>query len=174
MATAGAWEGALMGLAATGVHQLWQKLKELKKGKEVVGGLLVVLAVGLGGRAEAQPTLPETPVPQFQTRLTWVAPTQNTDGSALTDLAGYEVFFSRMNDANWGTPIDVPADRVAHTLTQNQLLPETQYFFVVRAYNAQGVRSNFSNIATATTPDVNQPNPPADVVVEILFNVQLP
>lgn len=34
MAGAGAWEGALMGLAAVGVHQLYLKLKSLKEKQE--------------------------------------------------------------------------------------------------------------------------------------------
>lgn len=35
MAATGAWEGALMGLAATGVHQLWQKFREWKNEEKI-------------------------------------------------------------------------------------------------------------------------------------------
>jgi len=118
----------------------------------------------------AQPPLPEVPQPTFNVRLTWVAPTTNTDGSPLTDLAGYKISYSRQGDAGW-TVIDVndPA-AVMHVLTENVLEPNTQYFFTAQACNDDGICSRYSNVATGTTPDITQPNPPTNVTVNITFN----
>lgn len=134
--------------------------------------IVAIVALLVSSVALAQPPLPPTPAPSFQTRLEWAAPTTNTDGSALTDLAGYEVFYAAGLDAAWSDPIDVPADRVAYVLTQNTLQPDTLYYFTVRAYNAEGVRSEYSNIASGRTPDPKQPNAPRDVVVTITFSVE--
>lgn len=120
----------------------------------------------------AQPPLPEVPTPTFNVRLSWTAPTTNTDGTSLTNLAGYKVSYAR-SVGNW-TVIDVPdADAVMHVLTENVLQSDTQYYFAVQAINTQGVLSAYSNIAGARTPDVRQPGAPRDVVVEIVFNAGL-
>lgn len=132
--------------------------------------ILAPLLLLLSAIAVAQPPLPEVPQPQFTVELGWVAPTQNEDGSALTDLAGYKLSYSTTNDGNW-TVIDIPNNAaVMHLLTQNVLAPNTQYYFTLQAYNDDGIHSRYSNIATGTTPDISQPNPPTNVTVTITFN----
>lgn len=78
--------------------------------------------------------------------VTWTIPTTNTDGSALTNLAGFQVF-RRMNnpDLNGGemTPVNDPK---ATTYVFKNLLPGTHYFGV-QAVNADGVPSMMSNVA---------------------------
>lgn len=79
--------------------------------------------------------------------LTWTPPTQNTDGSPLTNLAGYRVY--------WGTaqgtyPNVVRLDNpglASHIV--DELEPGT-WFFVVTALNSVGVESMFSNVASKT------------------------
>jgi hypothetical protein len=77
--------------------------------------------------------------------LTWTPPTQNTDGSQLTDLAGYRVY--------WGTtqgnyPNSVTLSNAGlSTYVVDQLTPATWYF-VVTALNSQGAESQFSNMAS--------------------------
>jgi hypothetical protein len=79
--------------------------------------------------------------------LTWTPPTQNTDGSALTDLAGYRVY--------WGTaqgsyPFSKPVNGAGLTsAVVDQLTPAT-YFFVVTAVDNDGNESVYSNIASKT------------------------
>jgi hypothetical protein len=79
--------------------------------------------------------------------LTWTPPTQNTDGSALTDLAGYKIY--------WGTTQGSYPNSVTLTnpgLTSyvvTDLVPGT-YFFVATALNSAGTESAFSAPASKT------------------------
>lgn len=77
--------------------------------------------------------------------LSWTAPTQNTDGSALTNLSGYRV--------HWGTSataltesVQIPNPSTVRYTVEN--LPDgAQYFFGVRAYTPSAT-SELSNLAT--------------------------
>lgn len=131
----------------------------------------LALLLLLPALAWAQPPLPPTPAPTFNVTLSWTPPTQNTDGSALTNLASYEVFYARENDGNWSNPIVVQASATQHVLTQNNLQADTLYYFTVRAVNAAGVKSAFSNVASRRTPEVTVPNPPTSFTVTIEFGV---
>jgi hypothetical protein len=79
--------------------------------------------------------------------LSWTPPTTNTNGSPLTDLAGYRV--------RWGTT----AGNYPNSVTLNNpgltsyvvgsLVPGT-YYFVVTALNSAGVESQYSNMGSKT------------------------
>lgn len=93
--------------------------------------------------------------------LSWIAPTQNEDGTPLTDLAGYKIY--------WGTEIgtypnviDVP-DPTATSYEVTDLDPGT-YYFVATALNEAGVESRYSGVATKTI--TTAPSSPTDLVVE--------
>jgi hypothetical protein len=79
--------------------------------------------------------------------LSWTPPTQNTDGSALTDLAGYKVY--------WGPAQGTYPNSVAlnspglSSYVVTGLIPGT-YFFVVTAVNSSGLESQFSNSSSKT------------------------
>lgn len=79
--------------------------------------------------------------------LSWTPPTQNTDGTPLTDLSGYRIY--------WGTspgsyPNSVTIDQAGvTTYVVENLVPGT-YEFVSTAINADGVESDYSNPATKT------------------------
>ncbi len=67
--------------------------------------------------------------------LAWTAPTQNTDGSDLVDLAGYRVYHGTSPEALFEmTPVS------ALTYTFNAL-PEGTHYFAVSAYNTEGAES---------------------------------
>lgn len=79
--------------------------------------------------------------------LTWTPPTTNTNGTPLTNLAGYRV--------RWGTaagnyPNSVTLNNPGlATYVVGNLAPGT-YYFVVTALNSVGVESQFSNMASKT------------------------
>jgi hypothetical protein len=77
--------------------------------------------------------------------VTWLPPTQRNDGSPLTDLAGYKLY--------WGTAIghypnlaSIPNPGIA-TYVVDELPPGT-YYLVATAYDAYGIESDYSNVAT--------------------------
>jgi len=76
--------------------------------------------------------------------LNWTPPTQNTDGSALDDLAGYRIYYGT-SDSEYPNLITLDNPGLATYVVEN-LVPGT-YFFVSTAMNAQGVESDYSNVA---------------------------
>jgi hypothetical protein len=77
--------------------------------------------------------------------LTWNPPTTNTDGSPLTNLAGYKVYWGT-SQGNYPNSTTLANPGLA-TYVVGNLAPAT-YFFVVTAYNAAGVESTFSGVAS--------------------------
>jgi len=71
--------------------------------------------------------------------LSWDAPTTNTDGTPLYDLAGYKIYFGT-SSRNYPWSIDVGN---VTTYTLNNLSPGT-YFFTVTSSNTSGIESDFS------------------------------
>jgi hypothetical protein len=106
-----------------------------------VGGLRLQAAALQG------PTAPP-PTGNGTARLTWVKPTKNTNGTPLTNLTGYKVY--------WGTApgsythtyvINNPA---ATAITLDKLATGTWYFVVTSI--AGGVESAHSNMASKSIP----------------------
>jgi hypothetical protein len=75
--------------------------------------------------------------------LTWTPPTQNTDGSALTNLAGYRIVYG-VSASQLTQTIQVPNAGMSSYLVEN-LAPGT-YYFAVRAYTSSGIESDDSNV----------------------------
>jgi hypothetical protein len=76
--------------------------------------------------------------------LTWTPPTQNEDGSPLTDLAGFKIYYGN-ESGNYPTSIQIDNPGVITYVVEN-LTPDT-YYFVATAVNTQGVESGFSGEA---------------------------
>jgi hypothetical protein len=79
--------------------------------------------------------------------LTWVAPTVNTDGTILNNLAGYHIFYGTNADA-LTEEIDV-SGAASTSYVVNGLAPGT-YYFAVSAYSSAGTESDDSNVASKT------------------------
>ena len=80
-------------------------------------------------------------------KLSWLAPSQNTDGTPLTDISGYHVYVG--NDPNsLATVLDV-ADGSATSYTVNKLTPGTWYF-AISAYTNDGVEGELSSVGSKT------------------------
>jgi hypothetical protein len=79
--------------------------------------------------------------------LSWTAPTQNTDGTPVTDLAGYHIYFGTSVGA-LNSLIDVPG--AATTEFEISNLSSGTYYFIVVAYNSLGFESPASNQASKT------------------------
>lgn len=81
-----------------------------------------------------------------QAMLTWTAPTENTDGSALTNLAGFRVKYGTAQAA-LDKMVDVAGAGVTK-YTVTGLNTSGTYFFGVMAYTDQGAESALSNLVS--------------------------
>ena len=79
--------------------------------------------------------------------LTWNPPTQNTDGSPLTNLAGYRVHWGT-SQGNYTKSVTINNPGLSSYMIE-QLTPATWYF-ALTAINAAGAESGFSNTASKT------------------------
>lgn len=79
--------------------------------------------------------------------LNWTPPTRNTDGSALTNLAGYKLLYRKKPSLTWTVKkISNPGLR---TVTLWGLAPGT-WQFCMKSYNNVGVVSTCTKIVQAT------------------------
>ena len=85
--------------------------------------------------------------PAGSAMLSWNAPTENIDGTPVTDLAGYHVHFGTSAAALTET-IDVSGAASTNYVVNG--LSSGTYYFAVSAYNSLGFEGAFSNIVTKT------------------------
>ncbi len=81
--------------------------------------------------------------------LSWTPPTENTDGSTITDLAGFRIQYGTSASALTQT-IQVANPGVASYVVTG--LSSGTWHFAVRAYNSGGAESANSSVATKTIP----------------------
>ncbi len=79
--------------------------------------------------------------------LTWQPPTENTNGTALTNLAGYYIDYGTQSET-YTTTIQIANPGLTSYVVEN-LAPGT-YYFAVTAYNSDGTDSGDSNQVSAT------------------------
>jgi hypothetical protein len=94
-----------------------------------------------------------------QVQLQWDAPTTNTDGTPLTDLAGYELHFGQTS-GNYASTVNV-GNTTSFSLTSGLVEGQT-YYFAVKAYDSSGNKSGFSNEVNVTIPETVVQPPPAE------------
>lgn len=79
--------------------------------------------------------------------LSWTPPTQNSDGSALTDLTGFRIAYGR-SAGSLDRSVSLTNPSLNRYMVEN--LSAGTWFFAVSAVNSQGVTSNASNVASKT------------------------
>jgi hypothetical protein len=77
--------------------------------------------------------------------LSWTPPTQNTDGTSLTNLAGYRIYYGTSSSA-LTQMVQVNTAGVSSYVIEN--LTSSTYYFAVRAYTSAGGESSNSNLVT--------------------------
>jgi hypothetical protein len=79
--------------------------------------------------------------------LSWTSPTQNTDGSAVSNLAGYRIYHgtsaNALNDM-------IQVSNPGITLYVVDSLPAGAHYFAITAYNTSGAESDRSAVASKT------------------------
>jgi hypothetical protein len=79
--------------------------------------------------------------------VSWTPPTTNTNGSALTDLAGYIIYYGTTN-GKLNQTINVPNAGATNYVVPG--LSTGTWYFAVAAYTNTGLESTLSSIATKT------------------------
>lgn len=82
--------------------------------------------------------------------LSWTPPTENTDGSPLTNLNGYKVYWGP-SAGSYSNTVTLNNQPGLSSYVVDNLTPGT-WFFVVTALSTSGVESQFSNAASKTIP----------------------
>jgi len=81
--------------------------------------------------------------------ISWVAPTENTDGSKLTDLAGYTIYYGTESSALTQTVQVANPAALGYVVTG--LAKGTTWYFQVTSYSSAGEESAPSAITSKTT-----------------------
>ncbi len=77
--------------------------------------------------------------------LSWTPPTLNTDGSPLTDLASYKIYYGN-ESGNYHTCIQINNNGMTVYVVEH--LTSNTYYFVMTAINSTGEESDFSGEAS--------------------------
>jgi len=79
--------------------------------------------------------------------VNWTPPIANTDGSVLSDLAGYNIHYGTSSGALTQTVHVAQAGLTSYTLSN---LTTGTWYFGVSAYSSAGIESAISNVASKT------------------------
>lgn len=81
--------------------------------------------------------------------LHWTPPTQNTNGSTLTNLAGYRIYYGTSSSALTQT-INISSAGITSYVISN--LSRGTYYFAITAYNSSGAESTRSTTVSKVIP----------------------
>ena len=79
--------------------------------------------------------------------LSWSPPTQNSDGTSLTNLAGYTLHYGTASQDYTGR-IEITSPTQTSYVVSTSTFPPGKYYFSISAYNAQQVSSSMSGEIT--------------------------
>ena len=81
--------------------------------------------------------------------LSWSPPTENSDGTSLTNLAGYTLHYGTTPQDYTGS-IEITNPTATSYVVSDSDFPAGTYYFAISAYNAQQVSSSMSGEVTVT------------------------
>jgi hypothetical protein len=97
------------------------------------------------GTATVQPPATLPVASTGNATIDWTPPTQNSDGTALTNLAGYTVYYGTSpSSLTQSVKVSNPG-LTAYTVTN---LPTGTWYFVVTSYSAAGLESSRSGVVS--------------------------
>lgn len=117
-------------------------------------GIVIAVSDGKGGSASL-PTFSITvaaappPPANGSVTLSWTPPTQNTDGSTLSNLAGYRIQYGSSQSALTQTIQITNPGMATYVVTG---LSSGTWYFAVKAYSSGGAESANSNVVNKTIP----------------------
>jgi hypothetical protein len=121
--------GTLAGTPQPGHEGLYSDIRIAASDGKNVSEIRIAVRVVTEGTASVQ--------------ISWTPPTQYEDGTALTDLAGYYLYYG---DEEGNYPKKLHIDNPAISTYVVEKLMEKTYYFVATAYNSEGRESRHSNV----------------------------
>jgi len=98
-----------------------------------------------------------------EANLSWTEPTQNEDGSPLTDLTSYEIHYGCTQSGVYGSVEYLNAPATAYTVLG---LPDNGVcYFAAKAVNSEGTASVYSNEATRNFGSLEVPGVVTDTAI---------
>jgi hypothetical protein len=94
-------------------------------------------------------TAPPTSTPDASSAVTlgWVAPTENSNGTPITALAGYKIHYGTTSQ-DYTQVVSIANPSLSRYVLDS--LPSGTYYFAITAYNSQGMESALSGEISAT------------------------
>ncbi len=111
--------------------------------------IFTVLLAACGGGASSSVT-PSGSTTTGSAALSWTIPTQNTDGTNLTNLNGYKIYYGTSPNALNSSIVLDNTYVNATTYEVTNLTVGTTYYFAITAVNSDGVESAYSNVGNKT------------------------
>lgn len=127
---------------------------------------LIALLIGLGIGQTAMAGTQCLKLTFGSATLSWTPPTENTDGSVLTDLAGYKIYYGT-EAGNYTSSITLDNPDAASYVVESLPAGNT-YYFVITAFTFVDLESEYSTMGSKviSNPIVFViPCPPQDAVV---------
>jgi len=84
--------------------------------------------------------------------LSWTTPTLNTDGTPLTDLDSFNIYYG-IESGNYPNSVTGVSASLTSLVVEN--LAAGEWFFVGTSVNTAGIESEFSNEASKTIPSLD-------------------
>lgn len=110
-------------------------------------GILISVSNGIATTALSAFNISVTQISNGSVTLSWLPPTTNTNGTALTNLAGYKIYYGT-SPSSMTHSLQITSPSVAIYMIGN-LSPATWYFSLV-SYNSAEVESPLSAIVSKT------------------------
>jgi hypothetical protein len=113
----------------------------------------IVISVSDGTSSAALPAFSITVqaaaggTPTGSATLSWTAPDLNSDGSPLTNLAGYHIYYGTSPSSLSSMAAVAGAGATSVTIGN---LSSTTWYFAIKSYTTSGVESVMSNVGSAT------------------------
>jgi hypothetical protein len=95
----------------------------------------------------AAPPAPANNVPTISAELSWTPPLENTDGSVLTNLSGYKVYYGNSPDALTQVKAVGNAGLTRYVIDD---LPSGKWYFAVTSVASDGAESQRSPVVSTT------------------------
>jgi len=112
----------------------------------------IVISVSDGKASASLPAFAITvaAAPTSSVTVSWVPPTTNTDGTPVTALSGYKVYYGTAS-GQYSQSLAVASPTVTSVVVEG-LSTGTTWYFALKAVSSSGVESAFSQEASKTIP----------------------